>query len=177
MDEEQLDKPLEFSVVSDLGPRMRRMNLKVKCESLNEIREVASKNDGANHKVTEALVGDETGSILLTLWDDTIDRVEIGKSYMIKNSYTSIFRGSLRLNLGKYGELEDSEEEISEINTENNLSEKVYQAPRRSFQRGGGGGGYRGPSGGGDRDYGGGYRRRNPRDRRGGGGGGGRRKY
>ena len=176
MDEEQMDDaPLEFSVVSDLGPRMRRMNLKVKCESLNELREVSSRNDGSTHKVTEALMGDETGSILLTLWDDTIDRVEIGKSYTIKNSYTSIFRGSLRLNLGKYGELEDSEEEISEINTENNLSEKVYQSPRRKFQGRGGGGGYRGPSGGGD--YGGGYRRRNPRDRRGGGSSGGRRRY
>ncbi|MHA1798787.1 MAG: hypothetical protein ACTSVY_10125 [Candidatus Helarchaeota archaeon] len=160
------DKPLEFSVVSDLGPRMRNQNLKVKCESISEVREVSSKSDGSMHRVTEALIGDETASILLTVWDDTIDRIEIGKSYTIKNSYTSIFRGSLRLNLGKYGELEDSTEEISEINTENNLSDKIYESPRRGPRRGG----YSGRSFGQSRDYSAGYRRRNPRDRRGGSG-------
>jgi len=140
MDEDK-DKPLEFSVVSDLGPKQKNMNLKIKCDELNEVREVTSKKDGSTHRVTEALIGDETAAILLTIWDDTIDRVEIGKNYVVKNTYTSIFRGSLRLNLGKYGELEDSTEEIGDVNKENNLSDKQYEMPRRPY--GGGGGGRR----------------------------------
>ncbi len=178
------DKPLEFSVVSDLGPKMKNMNLKIKCNNLNEVREVTSKKDGSTHRVTEALIGDETAAILLTIWDDTIDKVEVGKNYLIKNCYTSVFRGSLRLNLGKYGEIDDSTEEIGDVNTENNLSDKQYEQPRRSFGSGGGGGGGRrnNYSGGrsSNRDYSAGYRRKNPRDRRGGGGGsggGGRRRY
>ena len=177
MDEDK-DKPLEFSVVSDLAPKQKNMNLKIKCDELNEVREVTSKKDGSTHRVTEALIGDETAAILLTIWDDTIDRVEIGKNYVVKNTYTSIFRGSLRLNLGKYGELEDSEEEIGDVKKDNNLSDKQYEMPRRTF--GGGGGVRRGSygGGGGKRDYSAGHRRKNPRDsRRSSGGGGGRRRY
>ena len=123
-----------FSVVSELEPRMKNLNLKVGCVEKNDVREVTSNSDGRTHRVTEALIGDETGSVLLTLWDDTIDKVIEGNSYILKNCYTSIFRGSLRLNLGRYGELEDSDEEISPINTENNLSDKEYDSPPR-YQR------------------------------------------
>lgn len=164
------EAPISFSVVSELQPRMRNVNLKVKCEEINELREVTSRKDGSTHKVTEALIGDETASILLTLWDDTIDRVTIGNSYTVKNCYTSIFRGSLRLNLGRYGELEDTDEEIASVNTENNLSNKEYESyrpERRGYGGGGGGYGGRGRGGGGGYNSGGGggYRRRNPRDR------------
>ncbi|MHA1144026.1 MAG: single-stranded DNA-binding protein [Candidatus Helarchaeota archaeon] len=157
-----MEETLEFSVVSELGPRMKNINVKAKCESINEVREVTSRGDGSTHRVTEAVIGDETGSILLTIWDDTIDRITIGNSYVVKNSYTSLFRGSLRLNLGRYGELEDSDEEIETVNTENNLSDKVYESPRR-FQRGPRPGGSYGRD---RRDRGPPrYQRRNPRGR------------
>ena len=88
----------------------------------------------------------ETGVIFLTLWDDAIEKVEIGKTYKITNSYTNIFRSSLRLNLGKFGELSESDEEITEVNNDNNLSEREYQSRypsrsgygrRPSYRRGG----------------------------------------
>ncbi|MHC1591676.1 MAG: single stranded DNA-binding domain-containing protein, partial [Candidatus Helarchaeales archaeon] len=120
----------EFKVVEELGPKMYNINIKVKCVEKSEIREVTSKKDESTHRVAEALIGDETGSIILTLWDDSIDKVEPDKCYNILNSYTSIFRGNLRLNLGKFGQLEESDEEILEVSLDNNLSEKKYQRPR-----------------------------------------------
>ena len=67
----------------------------------------------------------------------------------------------MRLNIGKYGSYELVEESpIEQVNTENNLSDKKYEQPRR-FNRGGGG--YGGRGGGGRGGYGGG--------RSGGGGG------
>lgn len=143
--------------ITELRPFAKKVELTVKVIGKNEVREVQSKLDNSTHKVTEAVVGDDSGTILLTLWDDAIDKVEIGKVYKIANGFTSLFKNSLRLNLGRYGELTDSDETI-EVNEANNASEKVYE----NFGRfGGGGGGGRGRSGGGG--YG---------DRRGGGGGG-----
>lgn len=113
--------------VEELKPYAKKVDVVVKVIGKNEVREVVSKLDSSTHKVTEAVVGDETATILLTLWDDMIDRVEAGKSYKISNGYTTLFRNSVRLNIGRYGKLEDSAEEIAEVNEGNNLSEKEFE--------------------------------------------------
>ena len=147
----------EFKIVDDLRPNLRSINIKIKCSSKNEEKEVTSRKTGETLRVTEALVGDETGSIYLTLWNDDIDKMEIDRVYKLINVYTTVFRGSLRLNIGKYGSFEEiNDEEFKDVNIENNLSDKFYEQPQRYRQ----GGGYGGSS-----RYGGGY------------GGGGRRPY
>ncbi|MCD6484793.1 MAG: single-stranded DNA-binding protein [Candidatus Odinarchaeota archaeon] len=125
----------EFKVVSDLRPKLREVNLKFKVVEKSEPREVTSQKDGSTHKVAEAVIGDETGNIKMTLWDDQIDMLEEGKTYELQNGYVGFFRNTLRLNIGKYGSIKEIEEDISEVNMENDLSERVYR-PRRSFNRG-----------------------------------------
>ena len=119
--------------ITELRPFQKRVELTVKVLEKNEVREVTSKLDNSNHKVTEVLVGDDSGTILLTLWDDMIEKVEVEKSYKIANGYTSLFKNSLRMNIGRYGELTDSEEEVSEINSENNVSDKEFERGPRRF--------------------------------------------
>lgn len=103
----------------------------VKVVSKNPVREVVSRRDGSSHRVTEALVGDETGSILLTLWDDTIESVTEDDVVDVNNGYVRLFRGSMRLNIGRFGSLEASEEDIESVNTENNMSDRQYEQERR----------------------------------------------
>jgi replication factor A1 len=158
--------------VSELNPSSRAVNVLAKLVSKSEIRNIAAGRDGSPHKVSDALVGDETGSVYLTLWDDNIDKVKESDTILVKNGYVNLFRGNIRLNIGKYGTLEVSDQTIGgEVNTENNVSSKMYEQERRPFRGrggfGGGGGGYGGGRGGG---YGG-------RDRRGGGGGYRQRRY
>ena len=116
--------------ISDLEPRSREVNIKAKVVSKNEERSVVNRRDGSTNRVTEALVGDETGSILLTLWNEHIDQINVDDSIEIKNGYCNLFRGSMRLNIGRYGSFEGIEEKI-EVNTENNLSDKIYEQERR----------------------------------------------
>jgi len=150
------DQPTENVKVEGLSPRSRRVNLTAKVVSSNPVREVVSRNDGSSHKVTEFVVGDETGVVLLTLWDADIVKVKEGDIVDIGNAYISLFRGQMRLNIGKFGTMAPSKTSIGEVKKENNLSEKTYEQ-ERSY------GGYGGQRGfGGDRSYGGG----------GGGGGG-----
>jgi len=146
--------------VGELTPASRAVNVIAKVVSKSEIRNIAAGRDGAPHRVCDALVGDETGCVYLTLWDDNIEKVKEEETISVKNGYVSLFRGNMRLNVGRYGTLEVAEQALAgEVNTENNLSTKVYEQPRRPF-RGRGGGGY------GRRDYGGRERRGGYRQRR-----------
>ena len=184
-------QPVEAKV-GDLTPQSKAVNVTAKVVSKTEIREIPMGRDGSAHKVSDALVGDETGVVYLTLWDDNIEKVNEADTVRIENGYVTLFKGNIRLNIGKYGKLEPAKEPLTvEVNTENNVSSKTYEQERRPFRSGGrgggrgfggGGGGYgggrdrRGGSGGGGGGYGGGRDSRGG-DRRGGGGGGYRPRY
>ncbi len=148
-------QPVEAKV-GELTPQSRAVNVTAKVVSKSEIRDIPMGRDGSAHRVCDALVGDETGSIYLTLWDDNIEKVNEEDTIRIENGYVTLFKGNMRLNIGKYGKMATAEEPFEgEVNTENNVSSKTYDQPRRSFRRGGyGRGGY-----GRDR-RGGGYRPR-----------------
>lgn len=124
--------PAEYVKVETLKPGIRNLSVTVKVSNIGSTRTVFSARDRSEHRVTEALVGDETGSVLLTLWDDQIEAFKPDDVIEIKNGYTSLFRRSLRLNIGRYGTAEKVDKEIAEINTENNLSEKTYTETRWS---------------------------------------------
>jgi replication factor A1 len=132
--------------VSELTPTSRAVNVIAKVVSKSEVRNIATGRDGAPHRVCDALVGDETGCIYLTLWDDNIEKVNEGDTVNVKNGYVNLFRGNMRLNVGRYGTLEIAEKPLEgEANTENNMSTKVYERERRPYRgrRPGGYGGYR----------------------------------
>ena len=121
----------EFMKVENLKTYSRRVNVKVKVLSKTESREVTSKRSGSTFNVAEALVGDETGCVLLDLWEDDIEKFDEGDIINIRNGYVKLFRESMRLNIGRYGQAEKIEEDIPEVNTENNLSEKTFPFQRR----------------------------------------------
>ncbi len=158
------DQPTENVKVEGLSPRSRRVNLTAKVVSMNPVRDVVSRNDGSSHKVTEFLVGDETGAVLLTLWDADIEKVKEGATIDIGNAYVSLFRGQMRLNIGKFGTISPSKTSIGEVKKDNNLSEKTYEQ-ERTFGYGGQRrfGGSRGYGGGGYDRGSGGYERRGRR--------------
>jgi replication factor A1 len=179
--------PVEAKV-GDLTPQSKAVNVTAKVVSKTEIREIPMGRDGSAHKVCDALIGDETGVVYLTLWDDNIEKVNEGDSVRIENGYVTLFKGNIRLNIGKYGKLEPAKEPLAvEVNTENNVSSKAYEQERRPFRGGDrrgsggfgggrdrrGGGGYGGGGGG----YGGGRDRGGDRRGSGGSGGGYRPRY
>lgn len=126
--------------VDTLRSRVRNVNVVVKVASKGPAKDITSRKGYTIHKVADALVGDETGCVILTLWDENIDNFCKGDVFKIKNGHTSLFRGSLRLNLSRYGNAEKVEKEMGEVNTKNNLSEKRHETMwtkpiRRPFRR------------------------------------------
>ena len=146
MSNEEPSESKELMKVEKLGPNSREVNTVVKVVSKSEVRNVTGR-DYSVHRVADASVGDETGCVVLTLWDDNIDKINEEATIRVTNGYVNLFRGNMRLNIGRYGSFEILEETpITEVNTENNLSEKRYEQERRYRQ-------YRRPRYGERRDY------------------------
>jgi replication factor A1 len=145
-------EPIE-ATVAELKPRMKNVTISFKVISMGEEREIESRSDGATHRVCDVTVGDTSGTVQVPLWDEAIDNITEGASYNLTNGYTGLFRGNLRLNVGRYGKLEQAEEAIEEVNMDVDMSAEEHEddRPRRSFGGGGRSGGY-----GGDRRGGGG---------------------
>jgi len=142
MSNEEPSESKELMKIEKLTPNSREVNTVVKVVSKSEVRNVTGR-DYSVHRVADASVGDETGCVVLTLWDDNIDKINEEATIRVTNGYVNLFRGNMRLNIGRYGSFEILEESpITEVNTENNLSEKRYEQERRyrpDRQRGYGG--------------------------------------
>jgi replication factor A1 len=133
------DEDMPQVKLGELNSYSRKVYTVAKVISKTEPREVTSRSDASTHRVCEALIADDTGSIYLTLWDDAITEVEEDMVLDIKNAYVNVFRGSMRLNIGRYGSYEILDEDpFEEVNLENNLSSRQVE-----FSGRGRGGGYR----------------------------------
>ena len=134
MSNEKTAESGELLKIEKLTPSSREVNLIAKVISKSEVRNVTGR-DYSIRRVADALVGDETGCVYLTLWDDKIDKINEEATLRITNGYVNLFRGNMRLNIGRYGSFELLDESpITEVNTENNLSDKRYEQERR-FRR------------------------------------------
>ncbi|WP_309493330.1 hypothetical protein [Candidatus Hecatella orcuttiae] len=128
---EEADSAAVEKKVSELGPHVKGVDITVKVMSKTAAREVPSRIDGSVHRLAEALVGDPTGCIILTLWDDAIDKVNENETISIKNGYVSMFKGFMRLNTGKSGTIEPAEKPVTEVNEANNLSDRRFEQEQR----------------------------------------------
>ena len=136
MSDKEKTESEELIKVEKLTPNSREVNTVVKVISKSEVRNVTGR-DYSVRRVADALVGDETGCVYLTLWDDNIDKVNEEATLQITNGYVNLFRGNMRLNIGRYGSFQLLEESpITEVNTENNLSDKRYEQERRNRRYG-----------------------------------------
>ncbi len=164
-----VDKPL--TKVRDLTPNSKQVNVLAKVINVGEAKEVMGKF-GDPRKVCEAVVGDDTATIILSLWNEQIGSIAKDEVILVDNGYVSLVRGHMRLNVGRYGNLSKSTEAIPEVNNSLDMSQQEFESERRSF---GGGGGYRdrGGGGGGGRYGGGGGGGYGGGSGGGGGGGGG----
>ncbi|MFW9990468.1 MAG: single-stranded DNA-binding protein [Candidatus Odinarchaeota archaeon] len=116
--------------INELKPFAKRVEVTFKVMNKGDVREIVSKKSGETHYLSDTLVADSTGSIILTLWDRDIDAVEENKVYKLSNSHVIVFQGSMRLSKGRFGEIKEADETIDEINLENNVSDIHVDTPR-----------------------------------------------
>ena len=114
--------------IEELRPGMSDVNIIFQVISKDKPFEITSRQSGEIHRIVEAKVGDETGTVIIPLWDESIQMVKRGVTYSLRKGYTDEYRGSLRLKIGRYSELAESDCEIGEIKQETSrLSHDPYQ--------------------------------------------------
>jgi len=57
-------------------------------------------------RVCNTVVSDDSGEMSMTLWNEDIDKINVGDSVKITNGYVSEFNGAKQLSAGKFGKLE-----------------------------------------------------------------------
>ncbi|EQD73920.1 single-stranded DNA-binding protein, partial [mine drainage metagenome] len=55
-------------------------------------------------KVAEAVIGDDTATIILSLWNEQIGQIAKDDVILVDNGYVSLVRGHMRLNVGRLRE-------------------------------------------------------------------------
>jgi ssDNA-binding replication factor A large subunit len=110
------------ATIAGLEPGMKKVKITFKVISTSKERSVDSIRDEGEHRVLDAVVGDSTATVLMPIWNETIDSIKEGRTYILTNGYTGLFNGSLRLHQGKFGSIVSAEEPIGEINMKLNMS-------------------------------------------------------
>ena len=108
------------------------------------------RDDGSTGRVSNLALGDETGRVRLTLWDDRADRAEelaAGTTVEVQNGYVREREGDLELHVGDRGNVETVEEHVEyepeatdiaalEIDQTADISGVVRSTdPKRTFER------------------------------------------
>jgi ssDNA-binding replication factor A large subunit len=123
-------EPVE-ATVAELKPGMKSVNITFKVLSTSEERSVESRRDGETYRVLDATVGDSTATIMMPIWNESIELVKEGVTYTLTNGYTGLFKGNLRLQLGKFGSIAEAEEPIEEVNMDVDMSAEHHENVRR----------------------------------------------
>jgi replication factor A1 len=90
--------------ITDLKAGMKKVNLKARVLEIPEPKTVYTRF-GTLACVSSALVGDETGTIRMSLWNQQISVVSKGDKISIENGKVANFRGERQLRIGKSGSL------------------------------------------------------------------------
>jgi replication factor A1 len=91
--------------IGELRDGAKRVDIEARVVEKGNTREVQSRYKDETYKVASAVVGDDSGNIKLTLWNEQIDQVQVGDKIRIENGYVTSFKGEIQLNVGKYGKL------------------------------------------------------------------------
>ncbi len=100
---------LQSRNIGDLRVGMRNINLTAKVLEKPQPTYVYTRF-GNNAVVSNALIGDATGTIKLCLWNDQVGIISVGDSVQISNARAFVFKGEKQLRVGSKGSLKVSQE-------------------------------------------------------------------
>ncbi|MGB9941274.1 OB-fold nucleic acid binding domain-containing protein [Methanosarcina sp.] len=114
--EKKIEYEEKFTPVADITADMNDINVSGRILDIGEIR-TFEKKDGSTGRVGNLLLGDSTGKIRLTLWDEKtsfLDEIDFDETIEVLHAYSreNAFNQQVELNLGGRGIIQKSEKEI-----------------------------------------------------------------
>ena|SRR3989338_6303577 len=93
-----------MDTIATLRAKQGKVEVEGDVVALGPIREFAK--FGKSGRVANATLQDSSGKIVLTLWNDEIDKVKVGARIRVLNGYVSEWQGEKQLTAGRFGSLE-----------------------------------------------------------------------
>jgi replication factor A1 len=97
--------------IEDLNVGMKKINVFAEVLETSEPSKVHTQFRD-NALVTNALIGDETGKVMLCLWDQQVNAVSMGDCIEVRNAHVASFKGEKQLRLGKNGTITKLEKSV-----------------------------------------------------------------
>jgi len=100
------DDPYTMTPIAELRDDMRNLDVAGRVLEKGHARTVRSRRRyGETLSVANAAIGDDSGRVVLVLWNEQIRQAEVGDLLRVENGYTSTYQGILQLNAGRAGKL------------------------------------------------------------------------
>ncbi|OWF56569.1 SOSS complex subunit B2-like [Mizuhopecten yessoensis] len=115
--------------IKDLRPGIKNINLMF---IVLEIGKPTRTKDG--HDVRSCKVADKTGSINISIWDETGDLLQTGDICRLTKGYANIWKGCLTLYTGKNGEIIKIGEFCMQFTETPNMSEPIPETIQKEGQ-------------------------------------------
>ncbi len=93
--------------ISELQPKQGNVNVEGKILEISPAREF--QKFGRPGKVANSVLEDDSGKIILTLWNEDVDRFKVGDVVKVVNGYVNEWQGDKQLTAGRYGSLEKAD--------------------------------------------------------------------
>ena len=77
--------------------------------------------------ICEGLVGDETGTVIMSFWNDECETVSNGMTIDLKDARANLVRGHMRISLGKKGSMKEATDSLETVKESVNLSDLEYE--------------------------------------------------
>jgi len=115
---------------------IRRVNVRFNVIKKGEIRTVTQRIVGRKHEISDCIVGDSTGIVNLTLWNEDIDTIEQGRTYELRNGFLNLYDECMILSKGREGTLIESDVPITSVNGQIDMSRPFMgKSKRRKKER------------------------------------------
>ena len=101
--------------VEELSMGLSDVNLVAELLDVDEEYRTFDRDDGSEGRVANVALGDETGRIRVTLWDeatDLLDELEAGEVVEVVDGYVREREGDLELHVGSRGTIEEVDEDV-----------------------------------------------------------------
>lgn len=114
--EKEVEYEEEFTPIADIKADMNNINISGRVLDISEVR-TFEKKDGSTGRVGNILLGDSTGKIRLTIWDektDFLEEIDFDETVEVLNAYSreNTFSQQVELSLGARGIIQKSEKKV-----------------------------------------------------------------
>ncbi len=90
--------------ISELKAGTGNVNVAGEITEKEEARDVITKF-GKKLRVASAKLKDDSGEVILSLWNEDADKFVLGDKVKIENGWVSEFKGNAQLSAGKFGKI------------------------------------------------------------------------